>query len=313
VASLPAIGADEACVEVEALAPTIAASPSRDVLTRLHDTLIQAAAACEGQLPDRVLALAAGAVETLDPAVVETLPTRPRVALRLLRAGRRSAAALVLADNATGVVSAPFRAATSSGAPRTDWRLPILPLIEDGRIFADLPGFRDPRFEAEDECYDITAAVRLRAHLDHARISGRGSRLRARYGSRLELAGWAAIDVVRSGPDERVRVVAVREGREESWPAMRHRRADLVTGTGEGLQRRAWAGWSAELNTATLGTKASSWTLWVEVDHVGLVRRTRLGTSLSELAARFAGEVWRPAHPMVRIEARKGGWVLAVS
>jgi hypothetical protein len=305
------MSADDARAAIDALADELTAA-TRDDLIRLHDVLIQAAAS-EDRAPRPLLEAAATALASVDPRLVEPLPTRPRVVFRLLRTGQLDAAALVLADNAIGVVASSFRGATSSGAPRTGWRLPILTHIEAGRIFADLPGFRDPRFNAADECYEISAAIKLRAHLDEARITGRGSRLRARYGSRLELSGWAAIDIVHSSPGEQVRVVATREGREVSWPAVRHRRADLVSGTGEGLRRRAWAGWSAELNTATLGIKPSSWNVSIEVEHDGLVRRTRLGLSVSELAARFANELWRPVRPTVRIEARKGGWVFAVS
>jgi len=305
VAGLAAISADEARVAIEGLAAELATAPSKEQLAAVHEALMQAVAV-DDSLAGPVVAAAAEALAGVDPELVggliDTLPTRSRVALRLLRAGSSEAAALVLADNATGVVTTPFQAATSSGAPRTGWRLPLLTVIDAGRIFADLPGFRDPRFGAPDECFDISTAVKLRAHLDDA-IPGR----------RLALGGWAAIDIVRSHPGETVRVVAAKGGRELAWPAVRHRRADLVSGTGEGLHRRAWAGWSAELDHAPLGEDNGTWTLSLEVEHDGLQRRTRLGTSVGELAARAAGGLWRPDRPKIRVDARKGGWALVVS
>jgi len=209
---------------------------------------------------------------------------------------------MLLADNATGVVDEPFRSATSSGAARTSPRLPLLSMIEGDQVFADLPGFRDPRFGAPDGCFDISAAIRVRAHIDDAVVSGS-----------LAIAGWAALDIVHTSPDESVTVVAVDGDRECRWPAQRHRRPDLVTGTGEGLRRRAWAGWSAQVKPADLGEQHSVWTLSLEVAHDGLIRRTRLGTSVGELAARVAGRVLVSGHPKVRLDARKAGWVLAVS
>ncbi len=305
MAELAAISADEADAAIAELAPDLAATPTKDQLSALHDVLIQCAAQEDG-IPDSVLCTAGTALAAGDPEIVdgliEGLPTRPRVALRLVRAGLTGAAALTLVDNATGVVTVPFHAATSSGAARTGWRLPLLTVIESGRIFADLPGFRDPRFGAPDDCYDIGAAVKLRAHLDDAVI-----------GRRLALAGWAAIDIVRSRQDETVRVVAAKGERELSWPARRHRRADLVSGTGEGLHRRAWAGWSVRLDSAPFSGDKGAWALSLEVEHDGLSRRTRMGTSVGELAARAAGGVWRAERPTIRIDARKGGWVLVVS
>jgi hypothetical protein len=180
--------------------------------------------------------------------------------------------------------------------------LPLLSVIEAGRVFADLPGFRDPRFGAADDCFDISAAVRLKAHVDDAVVS------RA-----LEVAGWASLDIVPTSPDEAVAVVAVDGDRECRWAAQRHRRPDLVTGTGEGLRRRAWAGWSAQLLPADLGDHPAVWTLSLEVSHDGVARRTRLGTSVGELAARVAGRVLADGGPKVRLDARKAGWVLAVS
>jgi hypothetical protein len=298
---LSALTVPDAAERLGELGADIAAEPSRALLLELHEVLIRTAVADDG-VPDRLLDGAAAIVAGLDPALIEALPTRPRVVFRLLNAGAPDAARLLLADNATGVVDEPFNSATSSGAPRTSPRLPLLSVIEGDRVFADLPGFRDPRFGAADGCFDISAAIRLKAHVDDAVVS-----------NTLAIAGWAALDIVHTSPEEAVSVVAVNGDRECRWPAQRHRRADLVTGTGEGLRRRAWAGWSADVRSADLGDHHSVWTLWLEVEYDGLRRRTRLGTSVGELAARVAGKVLASGHPKVRLDARKDGWVLAVS
>lgn len=298
---LSALTAEEAAERLGGLGADVAAEPSRALLLDLHEVLIRTAVTDDG-VPEKSLVTTTEIVAGLDPALIESLPTRPRVVFRLLRAGAADAARLLLVDNATGVVDETFNAATSSGAARTSPRLPLLSVIDGDRVFADLPGFRDPRFNVADDCFDISAAVRLKAHVDDAVVS-----------QTLELAGWAAIDIVHTCADEVVTVVAVDGDRECRWPAQRHRRADLVTGTGEGLRRRAWAGWSAQLRPADLGDQHSVWTLWLEIAHDGLVRRTRLGTSVGELAARVAGRVLASGPPKVRLEARKAGWQLAVS
>ena len=67
---------------------------------------------------------------------------------RLLRDDALDAAWEVLIDNATGVVDEAYDASTATGAARTSPRLPLLTRIEAGTVFAELPGFRDPRYAA---------------------------------------------------------------------------------------------------------------------------------------------------------------------
>lgn len=286
---------------IAGLAEELATAPSKQLLTAVHEALIRVAAA-DQPVPADLLAVATRAIAGVEPGIVEPMPTRVRIVLRLLQAGFAGAAALVLADNAIGVVTTEFTAATSSGAPRTAWKLPILTVVESGRVYADLPGFRDPRFAAPDECYDISAAIRLRLHLDEVLPA-----------DRLLLAGWAALDIVSTAADEQVTVIAANGESEVRWPGVRRRRADLVAGTGEGLHRRAWAGWAATVDVSDLGTTGGAWGLSVELDHDGVVRRHAIGDSVSELAAAAVGQVLRGTSPRVRLDARKPGWTLLVT
>jgi hypothetical protein len=269
-------------------------------LADLHEVLIRTTASAS-QPPTDLLAEVRSRIDATDDSLIESLAPRPRVAFRLLRRGADDAAWMVLEDTATGVVDAGYQASTTAGQPLTVLKLPLVIVNEAPHSFADLPGFRDPRYDAPDACYDISSAVKLRAHVDDAVLS---------RSSPLLLAGWAALDLLTTGPDETVRVVAVGPECEVSWPARRHRRADLVTGTGEGLRRRAWAGWSAEVDPG--GLSSGTWALSVEVDHEGIVRRTRLGGSVSDLAARAVGVKSGDSARPARLKFRKERWVIAV-
>ena len=206
-------------------------------------------------------------LQSAEPAVVESLPTRARVVMRLLRRDYPDAAWAVLLDSATGVVSRAFHATTSSGAGRADWPLPLLTSIEPPNIYAELPGFRDPRYGAPDDAYDIGSAIKLRCHVDEV-ASGR----------RPMFAGWAALDVLQTDPTESIALVARHEGVEVSWRGDRHRRADQVGGSRDTLRRRAWSGWRVELDPADLSSEGR-WTLWLEVGQGGITRRVRIGKS----------------------------------
>jgi hypothetical protein len=301
MAGLSALAIVDAQSLVGELAPVIAAGAEPDQLKQLHEVLIRSAGSAV-EMPAALLSAATAAIGDLPAELLERLPIRPRVALRLLRAGVPQAAWAVLSDNAVGVVDAPIRTTTSSGAPRTAWRLPLLTAIEAPTVYADLPGFRDPRWSPPDACYDIGAGIRLKAHLDEATL-----------GRALEFGGWAALDVVASSPEEHVRVVAVCGDCEVGWPAKRHRRADLVGGTGDALRRRVWAGWSASIELSDSGLTVGTWMLWIEVEHFDVVRRTRLGTSVGDLATRTVGARYADRRKSVVVGSKKAGWQLAVS
>jgi hypothetical protein len=220
---------------------------------------------------------------------------------RLLRSGALAAAWEVLGDNGTGVVEEPYAASTATGAARTSPRLPLLTRIEAGIVYAELPGFRDPRYAAPDDCYDITSAVGLKCQLDEV-IAADG---------RLTIAGWAALDVLTATDDERLAVVVTAGDREVAWPARRLRRADLVGGRGDALTRRAWAGFSAAVDLAEL--LPGEWALWVEVDHDGVVVRQRLGRDATELAVAATRASIAAGPTTIRWDTSGKHWALVVS
>jgi hypothetical protein len=266
-------------------------------LAALYDSLLAATAAGD-VLPASLLADATAAARAADDEAVEALPPRARVTMRLLRAGEAEPAWLVAIDSATGVVQRSFRASTSSGAPRADWALPLLTAVEPPHVYAELPGFRDPRYAAPDAAYEIGASIKLRCHVDEVIVA-----------ATPVFAGWAALDVLPTEPDDIVAVVATRDGTEIRWTGTRHRRADLVGGSRETLRRRAWAGWSVAVDPADLPAEGGRWALWLELGHGGLSRRARLGRSVGELARRVVGTTVCP-RPATELVEGPGGWSL---
>ncbi|HEX3898091.1 MAG TPA: hypothetical protein VHW74_02890 [Mycobacteriales bacterium] len=292
-----ALSVAAATAELDRIVASAGTAPTKDDVERAYEVLLGATADSE-LAPFPFLATAIGLVGAAEVSVVESLPPRAMVALRLLRAGAAEAAWAVLLDNATGVVKRPFRASTSSGAERTEWVLPLLTAIESPHVYADLPGFRDPRYSAPDAAYEIGDAIKLRCQIDEV-IPGTAPKL----------SGWAALDLLQTEPDESVAVVARSEDREIRWAGMRHRRADLVGGTRDTLRRRAWAGWSAELDPAKLATDGGQWMLWLEVGHRGVARRVRLGRSVTPLGARAVGKDICD-RPRTHLVEAAGGWSL---
>ncbi len=269
----------------------------KSALANAHD-LLRAVSGTTDEEPMALLESAAAYASGADATVVESLAPRIRVAMRLLRAGALSAAWVVVVDNATGFVSRDFRASTSSGAERTEWPLPLLTALEPPHVFADLPGFRDPRYAVADELYEIGAGMKLRCHVDEVAA-----------GRHPVLSGWAALDVLTTDPEEEVAIVATQEGRDVRWPGVRQRRADLVGGNRDTIRRRAWAGWTAECRPGELGEGAGKWSLSVEVTHRGLTRRARIGKSVGELAACAVGRQLSD-RPVTRLLAGPGGWAI---
>lgn len=263
----------------------------------IYDRLLAATAAGD-EPPTSLLAEAVEAAREADGEYIEALPHRARIAMRLLRDGAVEAAWLVVIDSATGVVARTFSTSTSSGADRVDWALPLLTAVEPPHIYAELPGFRDPRYGVPDAAYEISDAVRLRCHVDEVLA-----------GAAPVFAGWAAFDVLQSEPTDSVALVAVREDEEARWVGMRHRRADLVGGSRDALRRRAWAGWSVAITPATLAATGDRWSLWLELGHGGFVRRVRIGRSAGELAGASVGALVCE-RPSLELASGPGGWWL---
>ncbi|MGN6474425.1 MAG: hypothetical protein ACTHK4_12365 [Mycobacteriales bacterium] len=294
---LAPLTAAEATEQLFAQADAVGSDVDKAALTAVHD-IVRAVTGTTDEAPASLLDAAAEFASRAPSEAVESLPPRTRVAMRLLRAGAQHAAWAVATDNATGFVARSLGASTSSGADRTDWPLPLLTAVEPPRVFADLPGFRDPRYAVADELYEIGAALKLRCHVDEV-ADGRNP----------VLSGWAALDVLTTEPDEAVAIVAVQEGREVRWPGARLRRADLVGGNRDTIRRRAWAGWTVECRPAELGDGKGRWALSVEVTHRGLTRRARIGKSVGELAAAAVGRQLSDK-PVTRLHAGSGGWAI---
>jgi hypothetical protein len=240
----------------------------RSQLRELHDLLVRVTPLAANP-PIAALAVAVEIAGAADPAAIDALAPRPRTVLRLLRAGAPLVAWQVLKDNAAGVVADPTAIGELS-------RSPLRPLVEAPRVFAQLPGFRDPRFSAPEDCYDLTDRVRLRHHLDEISID-------ATPGT-LTFGGWAALDLVESGPDEHVRLLLRNDDGEVSVAGVRHRRADQAGGRGDALLRRAWSGWSVTLDVDKAGLDVGRWVLALEVEHDGVRRHAPIGAEVSDLA-----------------------------
>jgi hypothetical protein len=234
--------------------------------------------------------------------VTDAMAPRPRTVFRLLHAGAPEAAWEVLIDNATGVVAEPTRASTSSGAPRTSWRLPLLTQVEGSTVYADLPGFRDPRYGVNDDCYDISDRIRVRHGVDEIAFDG----------AVVTIGGWAVLEALVTGPDERVHLVARSGDVEVATPGVRLRRPDLLGQSADALQRRAWAGWSAQLDLNDARFVAGSWALAVELDHNGITRRSPLGETAGELALAATRSTTQRGSLAVRWEAKKRPWQLVL-
>jgi hypothetical protein len=290
----------------------------RQALLRIHEQLMQATATTDS-VPTTLLTHVATAVAALPDRVPDSLPPRPRTAFRLLRAEAFAAAWLTLSDNAAGVVADPPRGTTSSGASAARPKLPLPTRLEDGAVYAWLPGFRDPRFAAPDDCYDISALVSLRVELDDVELSD----------TALTVSGSASLTQLPTEATDDVRLVLTGPtGEDVSAAAVRHRRPDLVTGVGEGITRLAWAGFSATLALGAVGRSPGSWRLSATLSHAGVVRSAPVGGDAGELARRAlttashdrrttysltgAGEQWeltvsrRPSLPR-RVVSRAGG------
>ena len=290
---------EDAAAQLDLISASAGTVPGKDEIDALYDTLLGATAEADGEAaPLPLLASAVGLAAAADESVIEALAPRARVALRLLRLDAAEAAWLVLIDNATGVVPREFRAGTSSGADRTDWQLPLLTAIEPPEVYAELPGFRDPRHAVPDSAYEIGAAIKLRCHVDEIDC-----------GPRPVISGWAALDLVTTEPEESVSLVVARDDVEIRWSGVRRRRADLVGGSRDSLRRRAWAGWSVVIDPGEVPADGDRWMVWLELTHNGLVRRARLGRSVGEVAARATTSPICD-RPPTELVAGPGGWLL---
>jgi hypothetical protein len=221
----------------------------------------------------------------VDPRAWNALNNRPRTAFRLVVAGHDEAARAVLAESAW-TEKVPFAYVH----------------VEDGRAFAWLPGFRDVRFDGPDSCYDLSDEVGLRATLDSAHLTR----------ERLTLGGVAYLTrAVTTTADEQVLLVLSRAGVADVVVAgQRHRRPELVSGSGSDLFRRAWSGWSAGLDLAAMPPGSGTWRLALAIDHDGLRRSVGLGKTATPLAKQEGNTSVRRRRTVWRLDTSSDPWTL---
>jgi hypothetical protein len=172
-------------------------------------------------------------------------------------------------------------------------RQPLVTVVDEGRAYAWLPGFRDPRVGVPDWIYEITDRVVAKCAVEDIRWES----------GNCVIGGWAHFSYLTTNPDEMVRLVLRRDddGHELRVPAYRRRRPDRVKATGLELTRLAWAGFLAKVPGNLVFGRHGSLTVMIELERDGLVRRqapsrvrgTVLDQSLPFTLSRRAGHVVR--------------------
>lgn len=237
-------------------------------LSAVHDAVTQVAASAERATPG-AFAGAAAAIRSLVPLGAEArLGIREAVLIALLRHGALEPAWTLAEDNASGVVRARARGITWAGGPQSHIRLPVPTLADGPRVYAWLPGFRDPRWQVPDSLYDITDRVEPRVTLSRLTVRSR----------HLDVAGAAWLTELTARRDDVVTVVlAGPGGSERQVVAERVRTPERVAESGPGLTRLAWAGWHAAVDLAGLRSRPGTWSLAIQVAQGGLRRSGALG------------------------------------
>jgi hypothetical protein len=281
---------------------TVGQESKRALLRELHQVLVRAAAQ-SADPPIVSLQVVADLLAGLSVRLLDSMAPRPRTAFRLLRGGETQAAWWVLIDSGIGVVVMASDVATATGGTRAAARLPLLTRIEAPKVYADLPGFRDPRLGVADDFYDIADAIKLRHALDQIAVNP----------DSITFGGWAALDALPTAADERVELIAATVDREIAVAGVRVRRPDLVSGAGVGLMKRAWAGWSVRLDLADPRLAAGAWELSLELDHAGVVRRASIGADASDLARAATRATTRIANASLRWQTDGQPWRLVIT
>jgi hypothetical protein len=274
------------------LAGQLAAAPDTAAqgreLIKVYELLLTDGASYP-ELPTGLIDALRRALGTVPARAWDQLNTRPRTAYRLIAAGEDVAAWELLTE---GVRLA------RDGVERME---PAHVHVDGGRVFAWLPGFRDPRFGVPDECYELTDDVKLRSRVDTAELTA----------DSLTLAGTAYLTrSVRTGQTERVSLVLSRSGMDDIVVAgNRHRRPDLVSGTGTELRRRAWSGWSVTVALASLPAGSARYRLTLAIEH-GALRRTSPIGSATPLAQQEGGVLVRRRRTRWSLDTSASAWSL---
>ncbi|MGK5729553.1 glycosyltransferase family 2 protein [Streptomyces sp. URMC 124] len=143
--------------------------------------------------------------------------------------------------------------------------------IEDGRVYALHPYFRDSTLNIPDDCYDITAELRVRHRVDSAEINAAG----------LRLTGHAYIHRIATH-DVTTELVLRKRGTDTEHRLPVHHTPTPGLGAEEdgGLHEYDTAGFDATIDLASL--TAGLWDLSLAVGAQGIVKEARLGSSRAE-------------------------------
>jgi hypothetical protein len=275
------------------LADRLAEAPDgaarRRELATIYDLLISTGRSAP-DLPIELFAAIRAALSDADHRSWDGLNNRPRTILRLVVAGEDEAAFAALVESA------------AVAADTTSKVEPAFVYVDGGRAFVWLPGFRDPRFTAPDGCYDISDEVKLRVTVDAAELTR----------SSLTLGGTAFLTrAVPTSPVEQVALVLRHAGQPDVVvPGQRHRRPDLVSGTGSELSRRAWSGWSVTVDLAALPRASGRWQLALAVDHDGLRRSVDLPEVAGAVAKQEGNVAVRRKRTTWHLDTSGAKWAL---
>jgi hypothetical protein len=278
---------------VATLAHNLAAAPDnsakRRELVTVYDLLLTDGASYPA-LPSAMMESLRESLRNAEPSVWNELNTRPRTAFRLIAAGEDVAAWELLTE---GVRLA------GDGVEKVE---PAHVHVDGERVFAWLPGFRDPRFGVPDDCYELSDDVKAKARIDTAELTP----------ETLTLAGTAFLTrSVRTGPQERVALVLSRSDQPDVVvPGIRHRRPDLVSGGGTALRRHAWSGWSVTVNLLALPSGAGRYRLSLQLRHGDVQRTCALGGTADGAAQQEGKVVVRRRRTEWRLDTASSPWSL---
>ncbi len=241
----------------------------------VHEALMRARTDGGERIPDALAGLARALREWVPDGADDGLPVRLRVLIGLLRRYALEPAWLLAYDNASGRVRPSRVTATWAGGTFLSTALPLPTHVENGHVFAWLPGFRDPRWGVPDEVYAMDGAVTLRHRLDQVLVQD----------GTLHLAGIGYLSELPTGPDDLVTVPFTGPaGAQRPVPAARGRRPDLVSSQQPELTRLAWGGWYAALPLAPFASAPGEWRASIEVSASGITRAGPMGTRRGPLA-----------------------------
>ena len=182
---------------------------------------------------------------------------RVRVFVRLLRRDAFEPAWTLATDNASGVVHATSAVSTWAGPGHARTQLALPTFVEDGAVFAWLPGFRDPRWAVPDEVFISARTSRC--------VAGSTAPVRRRA---AHLAGSAWLTRLSARPEDTVELVLF-----DGADRIQIGAADADAGTGGGQRAGAdpagVGGVVGGLVLAPVAARSADWRVRIEVDQDG--------------------------------------------